>query len=696
MLVFCLILIVRYDMGKVRKNQRACPAAGRDISSAECGAGRVTYFACSVTCPFNLWRAESYGEVLAVHDRLDAKVFPRLQQDLGKRGLKIAPPSDSAATRQDYFISQLFRRRDDAGYTFFQRWETRGFEGLNNDERVLFQAHARMRVRAIEIQTVRDETLSEAIDLFDAQAGVFLIADRSLAQIAGRFSPFLAWMYELPYYQRMHGLAVPIPAVQGLGSADVVQIVAAHLGWSSGVESLQDWLDRNCALCGEALQAIPGVLWEKTMGEAQTTRSVCHYRRQIEAADFAHVMAKWPDVVPGELDPALRTRGFLQGWDWLETQDRRTPLALADVGAQPIRATIASGDAEVLLIVPVGSTVESVRGEFERRMGARVTFVSERVDELGRQTSVVKSVTPRQRELVPPALLSCARRIQVTMSRVPVGQDIPTDQHALMRAMKRRWIDESLPALDGRTPRQAAADPLHRPTLLALVKDRIRDADLACLNAMDDDDDDFVPDEEDPVALARELGLVELDVPPPPGLYPPPRPQLPPLPAVALTEEQIEQRFEILHVNDSAASGKLLARFDFESDAVCEALDILREDNGDAWPALLDLLLALAWFILFPRETPPQVPSGEELAEAVNEALDRFHEHANAVNPEVIEKILESRRQPVLLTMLRDSLMTATSREFKKARLEFITAVEMAIALRVLIDALDAIARPKA
>src|SRR5690606_24366527 len=37
------------------------------------------------------------------------------------------------------------------------------------------------------------------------------------------------------------------------------------------------------------------------------------------------------------------------------------------------------------------------------------------------------------------------------------------------RAYEQRWLDMELPALGGRTPRQAAADPTLRPDLLTLL-----------------------------------------------------------------------------------------------------------------------------------------------------------------------------------------------------------------------------------
>jgi hypothetical protein len=53
------------------------------------------------------------------------------------------------------------------------------------------------------------------------------------------------------------------------------------------------------------------------------------------------------------------------------------------------------------------------------------------------------------------------------------GMEVPPEAveavAAFMREQEERWIDESVPALAGLTPRQAAADPTRREDLLALL-----------------------------------------------------------------------------------------------------------------------------------------------------------------------------------------------------------------------------------
>lgn len=682
-------------MGKASKNKRACPAAGREISSAECGEGRISRFACPASCPFNPWRVEAYEESLALQDRLEGKLFARLRQDLEKSGLRFNPPSESPLAMQVYVIDQLFRHPDGDGRTFFQRWEARGFDGLNNDERVLFQAQARMRVRAIEIRTVREELDSEATDLLDPQAASFTIADNSLAISAGRFSPYLAWMFEMPHYWRMHGVAISIPEVQSLEPDAVLRASVAHLRGSDATEPLQDWLDGNFSRMAEALQAIPPVLWEKTFSDPGMTQTVYAYRLQVDPADVAQVMAAWPEVDAGDTDPKLWKLGFRQSWDWLAKHSRCNPHAFMKMDAQPLRATISMSGTEVLLTVPVGGSAVEVRTEFEERLGSRAVFAGERVDELGRQTEIAKSVTPRQRELVPTALLQHAHGYKMTISRMRAPPDIAASKRAIKRMLARDWLDDAIPALDGLTPRQAATDPLRRPVLLLLVKDRIRSADLESIREFDVAGDDYMPSQDDPAALARELGLVELDMPPPPGLYPPPRPLLPPLPASPLAVEEVEARFDMFYTDRGIAVSAMLVRFQFEADVVYDAFSSLAETIETEWPAVFDVLLAMAWFILFPREQPYRLPSGDKLAQAIQAALDQMYEFDGNARAASIKATFESRRQPNLVSMLRGELLAATN-EKGKARIEHRVAFEMALILRVLVDAFDAVARPEA
>jgi hypothetical protein len=81
----------------------------------------------------------------------------------------------------------------------------------------------------------------------------------------------------------------------------------------------------------------------------------------------------------------------------------------------------------------------------------------------------------------------------------PEPLEMTPEVEALLREEMRKredfWLDESIPALSGLTPREAAADPTRREDLIALLNSFDQMADLAGLNTFDAD------------RLRRELGL---------------------------------------------------------------------------------------------------------------------------------------------------------------------------------------------
>ena len=72
-------------MGKANK-RRACPEAGRKISSAECGEGRQSDYPCPPECAHNPFAAVNYTRLLEIEDELDRKPVVRLRDDTPDAG----------------------------------------------------------------------------------------------------------------------------------------------------------------------------------------------------------------------------------------------------------------------------------------------------------------------------------------------------------------------------------------------------------------------------------------------------------------------------------------------------------------------------------------------------------------------------------------------------------------------------------
>jgi hypothetical protein len=95
------------------------------------------------------------------------------------------------------------------------------------------------------------------------------------------------------------------------------------------------------------------------------------------------------------------------------------------------------------------------------------------------------------------------------MSRavMPAGtQSLEQLEAEVRRNMDRGWLDSSIPALEGATPRQAASDPRLRSVLLSLLKHRVRASDERWRNE---------GVYEDVTWMLEELGTTEILVDPP-------------------------------------------------------------------------------------------------------------------------------------------------------------------------------------
>jgi hypothetical protein len=117
---------------------------------------------------------------------------------------------------------------------------------------------------------------------------------------------------------------------------------------------------------------------------------------------------------------------------------------------------------------------------------------------------------PYDKALVPPALLKDPPKLAFAVSEVPAPPE-PASPGAraadFERQRDREFLDAPIPALEGKTPRQAASDPAYREKLRRLIKSRISATDKHNLETGRNDDINW---------LVRELGLDEILFEPPP------------------------------------------------------------------------------------------------------------------------------------------------------------------------------------
>ena len=117
------------------------------------------------------------------------------------------------------------------------------------------------------------------------------------------------------------------------------------------------------------------------------------------------------------------------------------------------------------------------RGRF-RQLDDEVELSTNSVARLARLTGRLLAVDPAATLLEQTAVP--AAKLMTDQSALPGGlalspslpEHISHDVMAMLGASaEQRWLTESIPALDGMTPRAAADDPVMRPRLIALLDD---------------------------------------------------------------------------------------------------------------------------------------------------------------------------------------------------------------------------------
>ena len=112
-------------------------------------------------------------------------------------------------------------------------------------------------------------------------------------------------------------------------------------------------------------------------------------------------------------------------------------------------------------------------------MGALAEFTGERRDDVARRM-LLKDDPAIDLTLVPPGLLGQVEKIELQSSRIPAppsGVSLEEYSAQAKENFRRQLLDQPIPALDHRTPREAAGIPGLRPRLLNLMKTHVRHLD---------------------------------------------------------------------------------------------------------------------------------------------------------------------------------------------------------------------------
>jgi hypothetical protein len=494
--------------------RRFCPALEQEISPSECGEQRQSRLACPPTCEHNPFTQANYDQLLKIEDRVDdrsLKEWLARCPNSSEAGRNITAAQNQGVTAAHaYFAWQFFFALDAAGSTFAQRWEQAGLAGQKNDERVLWRGKSRMQVALLEIHRIDLDGRIEAVDLLSSTPTPLTLQDRSMAAAAVRFGVFLTWIYPLPHFWRLSGSGISIPDVAELSPPEIVREIVRHLGGPATESEMRRWLAEHFARFDAAQQAVRMLRRRQMMAGMDAKFGRAIYELRATFAQCRKRLDASPEITHDEIGEKERTEGFIESFGYLEPVCDGSQPKLP--GGRALLGRILMGRTHWRLEAFGAEKLSRLRDGFEKLFGERVRFCGERIDDMGARMNAREPAVDEA--LVPPRLLENPDRIVMSSSpllALPPNVTPKDAEQAFIQAADRDFLNQKIPALDDRTPREAALDPSWRLKLIHLVKRRVRAHDERNLSSGRHDDINW---------LIEELDLKEINFPPPPRREP--------------------------------------------------------------------------------------------------------------------------------------------------------------------------------
>jgi len=605
-----------------------------------------------------------------------------------------------------FFIRHFFFEKDTQGRTFAQRWEQDGLRDLKNDERVLWRGKMQTQIALLEIHRVLENDHLEAIDLLSPHPAPMIFQDRSFVTFACRFSTILAWIYPLPHFWRLSGAALKIPDLGQFPAREIVQETVKHLGGPLEENEMRRWLVEHFEEFNQSLTATAHLRRRQMFSAMDAKWGKAVYELRAPFAQCRGRLDELAAVNPEDLAAPERDEGFAEARIWLDESQVTDKYEMS--GAKPVLGRVLLGQSLWRLEAFGAKKLARLRRQFEDRLGESVRFQGERLDDLAARLAAKE---PHAEEsLVPPRLLENPGQIAFTSS---VRQPLPGDrspeeiEQQWIRETDKAFLGDSVPALNHRTPREAARDPALRPKLVQLMKQRVRSRDEENLRSGRSEDINW---------MLRELELNELIFDPPPWRPPPPesdfededfdwedardvqdpdRMPAPPLPSQPLTFEEVCRRYQKAveafdtfkaAENELTASGSTLL-----DDADDLTLELISDDDF----SVVIPLLVHTWFILVPIGCLAPELNYKAMEKAFESNLRQIEIRLRTGNAKQFESWLMSSPQPNVMLMLASTLMQSATSGSKEIRTSIDAQPIILVLLKTIVEELDAVLRSK-
>ncbi len=492
-----------------RRGRRVCPALGGLICTSCCGAKRGSDITCPPDCSYFPFGTEAYDTWLKIDASCTKKVMKyvldffgrdyveKVLQKTGARGSLLADNPEIVFPAVVNYL--LGFKHGVNGKTVANIWEQEGWRGLSNDERVMMKYRSHSFPTIIEVQRIIDDKSMQCINLFDPEEGPFIIFDRSMARSMDRFSRFFMWITHYPNFSSPTGGGYTI-------KRSIFDDFYHELIYRIEEEQKENlsctansYLAEHFGECCDLLEDLGRTYSDRLLDSLDIHHCEAVYEITGTRSNIEDILEKKSDFEFDDRDSEPDDPEGTVYYIWLRRGESKELESSMPAAFQFEDESQGVGTVGNLKLTDANLTIETFsRQKFEfakekiqTYFGDSVILSDEKIEDL--------------RDRLKEELDEAGDRPSITKQRAPEGALPPELEQQIMEKHYQehytKFLDDTIPALDNMSPREAAEKPDMRPRLIELMKDHIQGISSMCRERGITIDIDWV---------LEELGLHEL------------------------------------------------------------------------------------------------------------------------------------------------------------------------------------------
>lgn len=442
-----------------------------------CGSKRGSEVSCPSDCRYYPFGPVQYDSFLAIEASFDRKALEYIVRHHGKdkwyktldRMAVDENDTESgeiiAAGAAAYYL--LFHEKNASGRTPAEEWERESCSGLNNDERIILKARKNSSATVIEIQKILDHQTMECIDLFDKNRPPFPVIDRRTASRMTRFTRILTWIDDYPYFSRLGAGGIVISDILRREGMEVIEKLVRKRG-KPNERAVKRYLSEHFGLSANFITEFALQKTKAAVRAMDVHQCIASYDIVREPEKIKSILESLPEFQreeecdePGAIEYTWLRVGRSKAIEksmfsfFRHKEDDEMVGTLGKIRFDADRLEVEAFSKQKY------EFAKKMAGEY---FGSRIRLKRESVVDLAKQVAEREKDEPEEAE--------------DWDQETEDSESIPLEiRQAVMEQFFRehytKFLDDSVPALHGMSPREAAKDPAMRPLLLELMKAHI-------------------------------------------------------------------------------------------------------------------------------------------------------------------------------------------------------------------------------